>query len=138
LEEDAERVRDALQQHGYFKAVVDDPKTNLRDVHKTLHVPFAQSGKGKVMDVTIPIEEGDRYKLKSITFKNTQAIKNTQLLRTLFPIRDGETFDNHKIGKGLDNLRKAYGELGFINFSAVPTTEIDDEKKQIALTIEAE
>src|SRR5215831_3412111 len=30
LDEDAERVRDALQHHGYFKAIVDDPKTQLR------------------------------------------------------------------------------------------------------------
>jgi outer membrane protein insertion porin family len=138
LEEDAERVRDALQQHGYFKAVVDDPKTQLRDTSSKMHVPFVQSGKGKVMDITIPVEEGDKYKLKSITFKNTKAIKNTALLRTLFPIKDGDTFDNHLIGKGLDNLRKAYGELGFINFSAVPTTDIDDEKKLITLNIEAE
>jgi outer membrane protein insertion porin family len=138
LEEDAERVRDALQQHGYFKAVVDDPKTQLRDTTSKMHVPFAQSGKGKVMDITIPVEEGDKYKLKSITFKNTKAIQNTLLLRSLFPIKDGETFDNHLIGKGLDNLRKAYGELGYINFSAVPTTEIDDEKKLITLNIEAE
>ncbi len=138
LDEDAERVRDALQQHGYFKAVVDDPKTQMRDVDSKMHVPFVQSGKGKVMDITIPVEEGDKYKLKAITFKNTQAIRNTQLLRGLFPIKDGDTFDNHLVGKGLDNLRKAYGELGYINFSSVPTTEIDDEKKQITLTIETE
>jgi outer membrane protein insertion porin family len=138
LEEDAERVRDALQGHGYFKAVVDDPKTQLRDTDTKMHVPFVQSGKGKVMDITIPVEEGDKYKLKSITFKNTQAIRNTQLLRGLFPIKDGDTFDNHLIGKGLDNLRKAYGEFGYINFSSVPSTEIDDEKKLISLNIEAE
>jgi outer membrane protein insertion porin family len=138
LDEDAERVRDALQQHGYFKAVVDDPKTQMRDVDSKMHVPFVQSGKGKVMDITIPVEEGDKYKLKSIAFKNTQAIRNTQLLRGLFPIKDGDTFDNHLVGKGLDNLRKAYGELGYINFSSVPSTEIDDEKKLITLTIETE
>jgi len=137
LEEDAERVRDALQQHGYFKAVVDDPKTKLRDTHKTIRLPFTKAN-GKVMDITIPVEEGDKYKLKAITFKNTQAIRNTQLLRNLFPIKDGETFDNHKIGKGIDNLRKAYGELGYINYSSVPTTEIDDEHKLITLNIEAE
>ena len=31
LEEDSERVRDAMQQKGYFKAVVQEPKTNIRD-----------------------------------------------------------------------------------------------------------
>ena len=138
LEEDAERVRDALQQHGYFKAVVDDPKTQLRDTTSKFHLPFVQKGQGKVMDITVPIEEGERYKLKAITFKNNKAIVNTQLLRNLFPIKDGETFDTHQIHKGLDNLRKAYGELGFIDFSSVPNTEIDDEKKLITLNVEVE
>jgi outer membrane protein insertion porin family len=138
LEEDAERVRDAMQQHGYFKAVVDDPKTQLRDVDSKLHVPFIQKGKGKVMDITIPIDEGDRYKLKAITFTNNKAILNKALLRSIFPIKDGDIFDKHLVGKGLDNLRKAYGELGYIDFSSVPTTEIDEEKKMITLNIEME
>ena len=138
LEEDAERVRDALQSKGYFKAVVDDPKIQLRDTHKTLRIPFIQKGNGKVMDITIPLEEGDKYKLKAITFKNNKAIQNNQLLRSLFPIKDGDTFDTHQIHKGLDNLRKAYGELGFIDFSSVPNTEIDDEKKLITLNVEVE
>src|SRR5215470_12848518 len=138
LEEDAERVRDALQSKGYFKAVVDDPKIQLRDTHKTLRVPLIQKGNGKVMDITVPLEEGDKYKLKAITFKNNKAIVNAQLLRSLFPIKDGDTFDTHQIHKGLDNLRKAYGELGYIDFSSVPNTEIDDEKKQITLNVEVE
>src|SRR5215813_6743970 len=138
LEEDAERVRDALQQHGYFKAIVDDPKTQLRDVSNKFRLPLIQKGNGKVMDITIPIDEGDRFKLKAITFTNNKAILNTKLLRGLFPIKDGETFNKRLIGKGLDNLRKAYGELGYIDFSPVPTTDIDDEKKLITLNVEVE
>jgi outer membrane protein insertion porin family len=138
LEEDAERVRDALQSKGYFKAVVDDPKTQLRDTHRTFRLPLIQKADGKVMDITIPLEEGDKYKLKAITFKGNKAILNTALLRGLFPIKDGETFDTHQIHKGLDNLRKAYGELGYIDFSSVPNTEIDDEKKLITLDVEVE
>ncbi len=138
LEEDTERVREALQTFGYFKAVVDDPKTQLRDTHSKLHVPFVQSGEGKVMDITMPIDEGDKFKLKAIVFTNNKAIRNTQLLRNLFPIKDGDTFNKQLIGKGLDNLRKAYGEIGFIDFSPVPTTEIDDVKKEITLNVEVE
>jgi outer membrane protein insertion porin family len=138
LEEDTERVREAMQTYGYFKAVVDDPKTQLRDVHSRWHVPFVQSGNGKVMDITMPIDEGDKYKLKAIVFTNNKAILNTQLLRNLFPIKDGETFNKQLIGKGLDNLRKAYGEIGYIDFTPVPTTEIDDAKKEITLSVEVD
>jgi outer membrane protein insertion porin family len=138
LEEDAERVREALQTYGYFKAVVDDPKVQLRDTTSKFHIPFIQKGQGKVMDITIPVEEGDKYKLKAITFKGNKAILNTRLLRSVFPIKDGDTFNKQLIGKGLDNLRKAYGELGYIDFSPVPTTDIDDDNKLITLNIEVE
>jgi len=86
LEEDAERVREALQTYGYFQAVVDDPKIKLRDTSTKFHLPLIQKGQGKVMDITVPIEEGDKYKLKAINFTNNKAILNKQLLRGVFPI----------------------------------------------------
>ena len=138
LEEDAERVREALRHHGYFKALVDDPATQLRDKHSMLHVPFVQKGEGKAMDITIPIQEGDKYQLKAINFTNNKAIQNTALLRQLFPIKDGDTFDIFLIQKGLTNLRKAYGEIGYINFTAVPDTQIDDEKKLLTLNVDVD
>src|SRR6185312_11808234 len=62
LEEDAERVRDALQHEGYFKAVVEDPKTNLRTINGGFHIPLIQKRPAKVMDINIPLEEGYKYK----------------------------------------------------------------------------
>lgn len=139
LEEDAERVRDAYRQHGYFKVVVEDPKTTLRDKNPGFfRIPFFQKGGGKAMDILMSIEEGEKFRLKEIKFKGNKAIINTALLRSLFPIKDGETFDTHKIQKGLENLRKAYGEIGYINFTSVPDTEIDDEKKLLTLNIDVE
>jgi outer membrane protein insertion porin family len=138
LDEDAERVRDALQHEGYFKAIVDDPQTKLRTIEGGFHFPLIQKRPAKVMDITIPLTEGDKYKLKAILFKNNKAIVNTERLRAQFPIKDGDTFDTHLVQKGLENLRKAYGSIGYINYSSIPSTEIDDEKKQITLTIDSE
>jgi len=138
LEEDSERVRDALQHYGYFKANVDEPKTNLRTIDGGFHVPLFQKRPAKVMDITMPLEEGERYRLKKITFKNNKAIANTEKLRALFPIKDGDVFDTHLIHKGIENLGKAYGTIGYISFSAVPTTDIDDENKHITRNFEVE
>ncbi|HET6935770.1 MAG TPA: POTRA domain-containing protein, partial [Candidatus Angelobacter sp.] len=129
LEEDAERVRGALQHRGYFKAVVQDPQTKLRTIEGGFHIPPFQKRPAKVMDINIPLEEGPKFRLKAITFKNNKAITNTALLRTLFPIKDGATFDTMQVGKGIENLRKAYGEIGYINFAAVPSTDIDEDHK---------
>jgi outer membrane protein insertion porin family len=140
LEEDTERVRNEYQNRGYFKMnTAGDPKTQIHDTgHAGPHIPLLQSGRGKSVDITMSIEEGDRYTLGGITFKNNKAVQNVKALRNLFPIRDGDIFDKEKIGKGLENLRKAYGELGYINFTSIPDTRFDDEKKLIYLDVDVD
>ncbi len=139
LDEDTERVRDEYQNRGYFKALVNDPQTQIHDTgHKGFHIPLLQAGPGKAVDITMPIDEGDRYTLGSITFKNNKAVSNVKALRGLFPIKDGDVFSKEKIAKGLENLRKAYGEQGYINFTSVPDTRFDDEKKIIYLDIDVD
>lgn len=137
LEEDTERVRAEYQNRGYFKANVADAKTNIHDTgHTGFHIPLIQSGPGKAVDITMPIEEGDKYRLGKITFKNNKAISNTAALRSMFPLKDGDVFSREKIAKGLENLRKAYGEYGYINYTGVPGTTFDDEKKLANLEID--
>ena len=139
LEEDTERVRAEFQNRGYFKANITDPKTEIHDTgHKGFHIPLLQSGPGKAVDITMPIEEGDKYRLGKITFKNNKAISNVAFLRSLFPLKDGDIFSREKIAKGIENLRKAYGEGGYINFTSVPNTTFDDEKKLANLEIDVD
>ena len=139
LEEDTERVRAEFQDRGYFKVIVQEAKTDIHDTgHKGAHVPLFQKGPGKAVDITMPIEEGDKYKLGGITFKNNKAVPNVKALRNLFPIKDGDTFDRSKIAKGLENLGKAYGQLGYINFTSIPYTNFDEEKKLINIDIDVD
>src|SRR5437899_6330245 len=56
----------------------------------------------------------------------------------MIPLKDGDIFSREKVGKGLENLRKAYGEYGYINFTSVPDTRFDDEKKLIYLDIDVD
>jgi outer membrane protein insertion porin family len=139
LEEDTERVRAEYQNRGYFKVIVNEPKTQMHDTgHKGFHIPLLQSGPGKAVDLTMPIEEGDKYRLGKITFKNNKAITNVNILRAQFPIKDGDIFSREKIAKGLENLRKAYGTAGYINFTSIPGQTFDDEKMLISLEIDVD
>ncbi|MGH9498078.1 MAG: outer membrane protein assembly factor BamA [Terriglobales bacterium] len=139
LDEDTERVRAEYQNRGYFKVVVNEPKTNIHDSgHAGFHIPLLQKGPGKAVDITMPIEEGSQYTLGEITFKGNKAVANSKLLRSLFPIKDGDIFDRSKIAKGLDALGKAYGQLGYINFTSVPNTTFDEDKKRIMIDIDVD
>jgi outer membrane protein insertion porin family len=120
LNEDAERVRMAYQQKGYFKAIVEDPKTKLRDTHSLIHIPLIQKGQGKVVDITMPIVEGDRYRLGSITFQHNKAVRNQKALRSLFPMKDGDIFNTDNVRKGLENLPTANLGISISPRSPIP------------------
>ena len=135
LEEDSERVRQAYQDRGYFRASVGDPKTHLRNESGLSFFTFRPK-KGKVIDILMPVEEGGRYKLSGITFTGNKAVTNTKALRAQFADKDGEWFNRTAFAKGLENLRKAYGQLGYINFAAIPDPHIDEANKTVSFGID--
>ncbi len=135
LEEDTERVRRALQDKGYFRAGVNDPITHIRNEGGLSFFTF-RPRTGKRIDIRIPVDEGERYRLGGVTFTGNTHVQNVKALRAQFPTKDGEYFNATAVGKGLDNLRKAYGSLGYINFTAVPTPRIDDAKHLVYLDID--
>ncbi len=139
LEEDTERVRAEFQNRGYFKVLVDDPKTEIHDTgHTGFHIPLIQAGRASRWISRCPSRKAPAINLGTITFKNNKAIQNANALRSLFPMKDGDIFSREKVAKGLENLRKAYGEAGYINFTSVPDTKFDDEKKTVDLVIDVD
>ena len=140
LDEDLERVRGAYQDRGYFKALVNDPKITTRATGGGLHIPVIKSGKpGREVDIVIPVEEGNQYHLGEMTFKEVTLFKEPdKVFRPVFVMEKGGVFDVSKIRKGLETMRKIYGEFGYINFVASPETEINDEDRRIDMVFNVE
>jgi outer membrane protein insertion porin family len=88
--------------------------------------------------VNVQVDEGEQYRLGEIRFRNNKAISNVGALRNLFPLKDGDIFSREKVAKGLDNLRLAYGELGYFNFTLIPDTRINDESRTISLDVDVD
>jgi outer membrane protein insertion porin family len=135
LEEDAERVRQAYRDKGYYNAAVEQPRTQIRDEGGLSLITF-RPNKGKRIDILMPVEEGDRYRLGSITFTGNKAVTNVRALRNTFAVKDGEFFNATLIQKGMENLKKAYGQLGYINFGAIPKFSVNEANKTLVMTID--
>jgi len=85
-------VRYFYQTKGYFKALVGDPKTQIHDTSGVRwYFPSSRSRQGRGHHHAGG--RGQRYRLKEITFTGNKAVKNTQALRNLFKIKDGDVFD---------------------------------------------
>ncbi len=131
LEEDSERVRQAYQDRGYLRGgPVGEPQTHLRNEAGLSMFTF-RPRKGKRIDIHMNIDEGERYRLAAITFSGDTGGANLKALRAIFPQKDGETFNATSFRKALDNLRKAYSQNGYINFTALPTPTFDDVKHTV-------
>ena len=135
LDEDTERVRFAYRDKGYANAAVETPQTQIRDEGGLNWFTF-RPRRGKRIDILMPVEEGARYRLGSITFTGNSPRINTKALRASFALKDGDWFNATLIGKGLENLKKAYGTLGYINFGAIPKPVYDEQKKTVSLQID--
>jgi outer membrane protein insertion porin family len=141
LEEDKERIRDAYQSKGYFMAKVLDQKTELVNTggHGFKLPLIRENNPGKAMNITVPVEEGRLYRLNKVTFVGVKLFRTPEtLMRPLFSMAEGDPFSTTKLRKGLENLRKLYGEFGYIDFVPEPDFNIIHDTDKIDLTLTAD
>jgi len=143
LSEDLEvGVRGLYRDSGYFKVSVGEPiLENIDTQGGRLGIPIPLMGHshGKAVNITIPIEEGERFRMGTLKIVSADPDKALSLkvdaLKSAFPLRQGDLFSTEKVRKALETYGKIYGEYGFIDFTPEPDTEIDEDKKIINLTL---
>jgi outer membrane protein insertion porin family len=144
LNEDLEvGCRGLYQDNGYFRAVCAGNGPILENVdvpHKGVPlVPGLKPHVGKAVNITIKIEEGEQYRMGSLKIVSSDPDKALSLkvepLKALFPLKDGDIFNVDKLRKALKSYTDAYGQYGFIDFTAEPDFDINDAEKKINLTL---
>ncbi len=135
---DGQLISQYYQKNGYFMARVTDTKADVIDGGAgQFRLPVIHPNKpGKRANITINIEEGRRYKLNNINFVGVKQFTAPEaLMRPVFQMDQGDYFSTEKLQKGLDELRKLYGNYGYINFLADPTPEVIPNTDQVNLTL---
>jgi outer membrane protein insertion porin family len=144
LDEDLEiGVRGLYQNNGYFKVLVKDPILKIVDEDRggiPGPWPLVGSKHGKSTNITIPIEEGEQYRMGVVKFRSSDPeqglVFKPDALTKFFPLKEGDIFATDKVRKALDDYKKLYGGYGYINFVATPNTEVNDAKKLVNITME--
>jgi len=123
-------IRGAWQDEGYFTVLGRAKAQVLYADAEAQHV-----------SLIITVDEGLQYRLESVQLRPVDPETATALfppaeLRKAIPLRDGDLFDVSKIREGLDALRRLYSSEGYIDFTAMPVTDVDNEGQRISLIIE--
>ncbi|MGB2635076.1 MAG: outer membrane protein assembly factor BamA [Candidatus Acidiferrum sp.] len=140
IEDQEVGIRGLYQDNGYFKVSLPDPILENVDTEGWKYgIPFAGRTTGKAVNITIPIEEGERYTMGSIKIVSSDPDKALSLkvdaLKSVFPLKPGDVFSTAKIRKAMEDYTKIYGQYGFIDFVPEPETDIDEKAKRIDVTM---
>ncbi len=140
LEEDRERIRQAYQDKGYFEAKTLDDKVQIVPTggHGWRLPLIKMNSQGIAANITIPVEEGRLYHLRHANFVGVKFFREPSVLLNLFGMKEGDVFSTDKLRKGIENLRKLYGQFGFIDFVPEPSFDIIPNTDQIDLTLTAD
>src|SRR5499427_5066598 len=146
LADDITRIRMLYAEHGYVRANVLDPnvETKPHKVYRTLPfirppapwgipIPFAKKTVDRYF-ITINIEENNQYRVGEVKVTGNKLF-NELLIRAVLGLIPNEVFNEERLRKSFDNLKKLYGQRGYINFTAVPAQDFDEEKKLVNLNI---
>ncbi len=120
LSADLETLRSFYLDNGYINFNIDSTQVSITPDKKDVYV-------------TINITEGNQFTVSEIRMAGNILVPKEELFG-LVAIRDGDIFSRQKITETSANISDWLGNEGyaFANVNAVP--EIDDEKKQVALT----
>ncbi|HXY01134.1 MAG TPA: outer membrane protein assembly factor BamA [Candidatus Limnocylindrales bacterium] len=133
-------IRGLYQDNGYFRVLVKDPIVENIDTEGwRMGLPLTGRTHGKAVNITIPIEEGERYKMGTLRIVSADPDKALSLkveaLKGAFPLKTGDIFSAAKIRKAMEEYTKIYGQFGFIDFTPEPGFDIDDQTKRIDVTL---
>lgn len=122
LQEDLDSVRDLYKGAGYKNVVIGDPKVEVRAENPNAKDPKEQKRR---MFLTIPIEEGERWKFGQVTIEGNEIYTDDALLRA-FQHRGGGWLRSKVIDDGVKQINDLYHNTGYI-FARVEPELVEKE-----------
>ena len=129
LDVDLRLVVNYMRSKGYLQARTGEPRIESIGRRRTgfpiLPLPFLSSV-DEGLRVTIPVLEGKVYRLGEFKVEGNSIFSEAQI-RAVIGLNKGDIADGEKVSKGLfENLKKFYGQQGFIEYTAEPVPSFKD------------
>jgi len=121
MESDIEKIRDLYFNNGYIKVVVGEPRIQLSDDKKG-------------MFISIPISEGDQYKIASIDISGNKAFDSNSIRGRISMMPD-KPFSKANLRKDIFSISELYSENGYALITVTPDLIPDESKKLVRISL---
>jgi outer membrane protein insertion porin family len=123
------------QSRGYVQVQVGEPVVRIFEGPRGVF-PMLRKTRQQFL-IEIPVDAGDQYRLGTLELKNCGVLPCEVLVRS-FGMKEGDIINYKQIKDTLENFKKLYGNIGYINYSHEWEPKVDPEKKIFNLTINLE
>jgi outer membrane protein insertion porin family len=125
-EADRDNLRDFYLNNGYLDVKIGEPILDL-----IARKPDADTLEGKKyrMKVTIPVEEGEPYRVNSLDIEGAEIYNKDALIR-FFDVKLGRTYSKKEFDQAKEKLQELYHNTGYVyayaneRFERVPDQEL--------------
>jgi len=133
FKEDTDKIKALYKKHGYKDIKIGEPKVETYDIVK-------KGGKKikKRLKITIPIEEGEQYRIRNINIEGA-TILSPEIIKKEIKFNYGEILNFQKLQEIIEGLQELYNRRGYITASIVPQfIDVEGEKnlQDIVLKVE--
>ncbi|HEY3346417.1 MAG TPA: outer membrane protein assembly factor BamA, partial [Nitrospirota bacterium] len=120
--QDMERIRGLYYNNGYLNVKIDEPVIILDD-------------KKKGLTITIPVHEGDQFRLRDIKVVGNKIFSEKELIDSIAS-KPGQIMNRDQIRTDIITLTDLYGSKGYAFASISPIINTDNEKKAADITMD--
>jgi outer membrane protein insertion porin family len=117
MDSDLEKIKDLYFNNGFIKATVGEPKIQLTDNKKG-------------MIITIPVSEGDQFKVSSVEFSGNKVFGDDMIKKRITLLPD-KPFSKEILRKDIFSISELYSENGYAIITVTPDLIPDESKKVV-------
>jgi outer membrane protein insertion porin family len=118
-------LKDFYKSHGYMKVQVGDPLVRIFEGPRGM-IPFLRKTKQQFY-IEVPVEAGDQYRIGKLELEGCGKFITCEMVRPFFGLESGDIVNFIQIKDTLEQIKKLYGNMGFINFAWTAEENFDDE-----------
>ena len=117
-------IQQVYYDRGFINVKVDQPNVSISPDKRYIYI-------------TIPVEEGDQYKVGELDVAGDLIGTRESLLARLGS-KPGETFSSSSLRTDMQALTDVYYDSGYAYANISPATQVDPEAKTVAITFEVD
>ena len=127
LNENLESLKKKYRERGYMEAVVGEPR--IEDI--TRRDIFLR--KKNMKRIVFPVDAGYLYFVGDVKIEGNK-ILSTKFLRSLIKFKEGEIYKTKVREKAVEEIKKFYGNFGYIYSQVMPVENLDPKRKHVNVT----